>query len=65
LGGGPVMLGQGDCNFDCFFEALAPLNYRGPLIMQAWRDDQGVDVFRKQLDFIRPYLQSHLNGRTP
>lgn len=53
LGGGSVLLGTGDTQFDGFFEALRPLRYTGPFIIQAFRDDEGVSVFQEQLDWFR------------
>jgi sugar phosphate isomerase/epimerase len=53
LGGGSVVLGTGNTQFDRFFEALRPFDYRGPFIMQAYRDDEGLAVFRQQLDWVR------------
>jgi len=59
LGGSSVELGNGDTHFDRFFEALKPLKYKGPFIMQAYRDDDGLDVFKRQLSWIRKkYLNS-------
>lgn len=60
LGGGPVELGAGDARFSRFFDALKPLNYTGPFIMQAYRDDEGLDVFRRQLTWVR---EKYLDGR--
>ena len=59
LGGGSVELGAGDSSFDRFFNALNRLNYAGPFIMQAYRDDGGVDVFRRQLTWVR---EKYLDG---
>jgi sugar phosphate isomerase/epimerase len=56
LGGGPVVLGEGDANFSKFFTKLKEFNYQGPFIMQAYRDDEGVEIFKKQLSWIKPYL---------
>lgn len=56
LGGGPVMLGSGDADFDVFFNKLKEFEYNGPFIMQAYRDDEGIEVFRKQLDWVKPYF---------
>jgi sugar phosphate isomerase/epimerase len=56
LNGGPTFLGEGHANFKAIFTKLGMLNYRGPFIMQAFRDDEGVGVFKKQLDWIRPYF---------
>ena len=57
LDGGPVILGQGDANFNLFFNELKKLNYQGPFIMQAYRDNQGIRVFKEQLDWIASYLE--------
>ncbi len=56
LGGGPVTLGEGNADFDKFFNKLKDLYYQGPFIMQAYRDDEGVEIFKKQLDWIKKYL---------
>ena len=56
LGGGPVVLGKGDANFALFFEKLKEFNYKGPFIMQAYRDEEGVSTFKEQLDWVKTYL---------
>jgi sugar phosphate isomerase/epimerase len=56
LGGGPVELGQGNANFEKFFNKLREFNYQGPFIMQAYRDEEGVEIFKKQLKWINKYL---------
>jgi L-ribulose-5-phosphate 3-epimerase len=53
LGGGPVLLGTGDTEFDVFFKKLREFDYSGPFIMQAYRDDEGVEVFKQQLAWIK------------
>lgn len=63
LGGSSVGLGRGNADFGRFFAALRPLDYRGPFIMQAYRDDEGVTVFRSQLAWIRPRLSPWLGER--
>ena len=55
-GGGPTMLGTGDACFSTFFDLLERVDYRGPLIMQAYRDEEGVEVFREQLEWVKPFL---------
>ncbi len=60
LGGGPVILGQGNANFGKFFDKLKEFNYQGPFIMQAYRDEEGVEIFKKQLTWIKPYLSHYL-----
>ena len=56
LGGGPVELGKGNADFPLFFDKLKDFDYQGPFIMQAYRDEEGVDIFKKQFDWIKPYL---------
>jgi L-ribulose-5-phosphate 3-epimerase UlaE len=56
LGGGPVVLGEGNADFAKFFNKLKEFNYQGPFIMQAYRDDEGVEIFKKQLSWIGKYL---------
>ena len=56
LGGGPVELGKGDADFYAFFNKLKEFDYKGPFIMQAYRDEEGVEIFKKQLDWVKPYL---------
>jgi L-ribulose-5-phosphate 3-epimerase len=56
LGGGPVALGEGNADFVNFFSKLKEFDYKGPFIMQAYRDDEGVEIFKKQLDWIKKYF---------
>jgi len=56
LAGGPVTLGEGNADFVKFFSKLEEFNYQGPFIMQAYRDDEGVEIFKKQLDWVKKYL---------
>ncbi len=48
LAGGPVTLGEGDADFTKFFNKLKEFNYEGPFIMQAYRDEEGVEIFKQQ-----------------
>jgi L-ribulose-5-phosphate 3-epimerase len=57
LNGGPVTLGEGHADFTTFFNKLQEFNYKGPFIMQAYRDDEGVEIFKQQLAWIKPYLE--------
>ena len=52
LGGGPVMLGDGNADFDICIAKLKDIDYRGPYIMQAYRDEEGVNIFKSQLDWF-------------
>jgi L-ribulose-5-phosphate 3-epimerase len=56
LGGGPVVLGEGNANFQLFFNKLEKLNYSGCFIMQAYRDDEGVAIFKQQLAWVKRFL---------
>ena len=57
LNGGPVVLGRGNANFELFFTEIKKYHYSGPYIMQAYRDDEGLNIFNKQLNFIKPFLE--------
>jgi len=54
--GASVLLSTGDTQFKSFFDALSALNFQGPIIMQAYRDDEGIGVFKKQLAWLRALL---------
>jgi len=60
--GGSVVLGTGDTQFESFFKALSKINYHGPFIMQAYRDDEGIDVFKKQLSWIKPKIEKYITN---
>ena len=46
LNGGPVILGNGNADFDTFFWKLKQIDYKGPFIMQAYRDEEGIEILR-------------------
>ena len=54
LDGGPVKLGTGNADFPRFFLSSSTFNYNGPFIMQAYRDDEGVNIFQEQLRWVKP-----------
>ena len=56
LGGGPVILGQGNADFVKFFSRLKEFNYKGPFIMQAYREEDGVEIFKEQFDWVKKYI---------
>ncbi|MDH5652082.1 MAG: sugar phosphate isomerase/epimerase [Gammaproteobacteria bacterium] len=56
LGGGSVVLGTGNANFPVIKKLLKNINYQGLVILQAYRDDNGVDVFKKQYEWIKNSL---------
>ena len=45
-----VVLGTGATDFDRFFSALAKTDYSWPFIMQVYRDEEGREIFKKQLE---------------
>ena len=52
LNGGSVELGTGDADIDALVIELKKINYSGLIILQAYRDDQGINIFDKQYDFF-------------
>lgn len=52
LGGGPVSLGDGNCDFEQLIRMIDKMDYKGLLVYQAFRDDEGVDVFKKQASWL-------------
>jgi L-ribulose-5-phosphate 3-epimerase len=59
LGGGPVILGTGDADFHAFFGALDKINYKGPFILQAYRDEEGINIFKSQLEWFKNKLSGY------
>ncbi len=57
LRGPSVALGEGNGNFELFFKELKKYSYKGPFIMQAYRDEEGIDVFSKQLVWIKEIMK--------
>ena len=58
LGGGSVKLGTGNADIPDFLKLMESFNYSGPLIMQAYRDDEGVSIFEEQLNWVKTFLES-------
>ena len=61
LGGESVFLGSGSADFPRFFSALSEITYQGPFIMQAYRDEEGFDIFKQQLEYIKEVMSHHLS----
>lgn len=59
LGGGSVVLGSGNTDFERFFNLLPGLRFNGPIVMQVYRDEEGIAVFRQQLDWLRKKYSDH------
>lgn len=48
LGSGSVPLGTGSANFNKIFDLIQKYDYKGIIVFQAFRDDEGVEIFKKQ-----------------
>lgn len=59
--GGSVLLGEGSCRFEDFFLELKKYNYKGIFTMQVYRDDEGVQIFKRQLDWFTNFLKNTYN----
>jgi len=53
LGGGSVVLGAGNANFKSFFQVFSKIDFTGPIVMQVYRDEEGVEIFKKQFDWFK------------
>lgn len=58
FGKGPVILGNGDADIPKIFELLLKYDYEGIIIFQAYRDDEGVEIFKKQLQWFKNNVKS-------
>ena len=56
LGTGPILLGAGDVNFPKIFDLLSKYKYKGIIIFQAYRDDEGIEIFKKQYNWFKDKL---------
>lgn len=57
LGGSSVVLGTGDVNFREFFKEFDILDFDGPVIMQLYRDENGITVFENQYETIKKLFE--------
>ena len=57
-GGGTVVPGTGDADFDAVFAALAEIGCRGPFTLQCARETPGEEIqtARKNIAFVKDYL---------
>ena len=60
--GGSVKLGDGCADFDYCLSELRRIKFDGPLIMQAYRDDDGLDIFHSQLEWFHRKWDATLAG---
>ncbi len=52
-GGESVPLGSGNVNFLKIFDLLFKYDYKGIIIFQAFRDDEGIEIFKKQYKWFK------------
>ncbi len=52
LGSGSVVLGTGNVDFKKTFNLLSKYEYKGLIIFQAFRDDEGLEIFKKQMSWL-------------
>ena len=48
-----MLFGKGSSNFDCLFEFIYENEFSGPIIMQSYRDEEGLKIFEKQLIWLK------------
>ena len=60
LGGGSVPLGDGNVDFKKIFDLLIKYNYQGIIIFQAYRDNEGVKIFKDQKNWFFSKLKSKI-----
>ena len=53
LGGGSVPLGSGNTDIQAVIREITKINFNGILVMQAYRDDEGVEILKSQLETIK------------
>jgi L-ribulose-5-phosphate 3-epimerase len=58
LAGGSVVLGAGNANFTSFFEVFSKIDFNGPIVMQVYRDDEGVEIFKQQFDWFKSKIKN-------
>jgi L-ribulose-5-phosphate 3-epimerase len=56
MNGFSVCLGQGSADFSKIFKCVQNYGYSGPFIMQAFRDDDGLEIFKTQLTWLRSLI---------
>ena len=59
LGGGSVPVGTGDAKIENALAELKKAGYSGVFIMQVYRDDEGVEIFKFQKEKILPILKKY------
>jgi L-ribulose-5-phosphate 3-epimerase len=62
LGGGSVELGSGNVDFNLFLKLFSKLDFNGPIVMQVYRDDEGIEIFKKQFDWFKKQIENEFNS---
>lgn len=62
LGGGSVELGSGNADFSLFLKLFSKLDFNGPIVMQVYRDDEGIEIFKKQFDWFKKQIENEFNS---
>jgi L-ribulose-5-phosphate 3-epimerase len=52
LNGGPVIFGTGEADFGVLFDYIYKTKFSGPIVMQSYRDDKGISIFKEQLNWV-------------
>lgn len=58
LNGGSVVLGTGNANFTSFIKLLPTIEFNGPIVMQVYRDDEGIRIFKKQFNWFKTKIEN-------
>ena len=61
LDGISVPLGKGNADFDKSFHALSKIDYSGNFVFETYRDDEGLKIFKEQLEWVLPIMNKHFN----
>lgn len=59
LNNGTLPLGTGSANFDIFFQELAKLDYKGPIILQAAREADEIKTAIANCKFVNTYMSKY------
>jgi hexulose-6-phosphate isomerase len=59
LGGGSVPLGSGNTDFSKVIHAIRKIQFQGILVMQAYRDDEGIEILQSQLKTIKTFEEQY------
>ena len=54
--GGPIFLGKGDVDFKKIFKLLKQHDYKGDFILQMYRDQKGLNIFKKQYKILKKLI---------